>query len=178
MSYQPDHIIAGTQLGAPLEVRGPSDSFVHQQGAVGAGTRTPAVVGEKFLVRFPDGFEALFVSALRAFKGYAMAQFKKIEQDIRNSGELKWKHAMPVLRTRATTLRESHVPVRVEARREQMLSVKLGKEPSAELDASRKEMRRNFEGALLETKLPERADYEAANSHLIKARQEIVKSRT
>src|SRR5206468_6373245 len=30
----------------------------------------------------------------QTFNGYAMSQFKKIEQDIRNSGQIKWKHAM------------------------------------------------------------------------------------
>src|SRR6266516_1716194 len=34
----------------------------------------------------------------QTFNGYAMSQFKKIEQDIRNHGELRWKHAMHLLR--------------------------------------------------------------------------------
>jgi len=62
----------------------------------------------------------------QTFNGYAMSQFKKIEQDIRNSGEIKWKHAMHLLRlliTDATTLREGHVPVRVEAHRDRLLAV-------------------------------------------------------
>ena len=44
----------------------------------------------------------------QTFNGYAMSQFKKIEQDIRNSGQIKWKHAMHLLRlllTGAATLR-------------------------------------------------------------------------
>ena len=56
MSHQPDNIFAGTQVVALVEVRGPSDSLVHPRGAVGVVTRTPAVEGEHFLVRFPDGF--------------------------------------------------------------------------------------------------------------------------
>ena len=45
----------------------------------------------------------------QTFNGYAMSQFKKIEQDIRNHGEVRWKHAMHLLRlllTGAATLRE------------------------------------------------------------------------
>ena len=63
MSHQPNNIFAGTQVVALLEVRGPNNSLVHPRGAVGVVTRTPAVTGEKYLVRFPDGFEASFESA-------------------------------------------------------------------------------------------------------------------
>jgi len=41
------------------------------------------------------------------------------------------------------------------------------------VDAWRKELHRDFELALAETKLPERPDYEAANGLLIKARREM-----
>ena len=115
----------------------------------------------------------------QTFNGYAMSQFKKIEQDIRNSGQIKWKHAMHLLRlllTGAETLRNGSVPVQVEAHRERLLAVKRGEMPWAEVDAWRKELHRDFERALAETKLPERPDYEAANRFLIKARQEMANS--
>ena len=57
----------------------------------------------------------------QTFNGYAMSQFKKIGQDIRNHGEVRWKHAMHLLRlllTGAATLRNASVPVRVEAHRD------------------------------------------------------------
>jgi hypothetical protein len=316
MSHQPDNIFAGTQVVALMEVRGPGDSLVHPRGAVGVVTRTPAVTGEKYLVRFPDGFEASFESAqlevlkhfkdrlgapvsdparsgtknrarsesgapidlesfiiyrcvvgsraygldndesdtdrrgiylapadlqwslfgapeqfednatqscywelqkfltmalkanpnileclyspigekvtplgeellamreaflsqmiFQTFNGYAMSQFKKIEQDIRNHGEVRWKLAMHLLRlllTGAATLREARVTVRVEAHRDRLLAVKRGELPWAEVDAWRKELHRDFERALAETKLPERPDYEAANRFLIKSRR-------
>ena len=246
MSHQPDNIFAGTQVVSLVEVRGPNHSLVHPRGAVGVVTRTPAVDGENYLVRFPDGFEktlepsqievlkhfkdrlgegrpasefdlesviiyrcvvgsraygletgesdtdrrgiylapadlqwSLFgapeqfednatqscywelqkfiIMALRAnpnileclytpvvekvtpigqelltirdaflsqmifqtFNGYAMSQFKKMEQDLRNYGEVRVKHTMHLLRlllTGAATLREGRVPVRVEDR--------------------------------------------------------------
>src|SRR5262245_10379473 len=275
MSHQPNNIFAGTQVVALVEVRGPGNSLVHPRGAVGVVTRTPAVEGERYLVRFPDGFEASFppeqlevlkhfkarlgeigrvtpcvpglsdgsqgpanptfdleqfiiyrcvvgsraygldnedsdtdyrgiylapadlqwslfgapeqfednatqscywelqkflVMALKAnpnileclyspmvekitplgeellamrgaflsqmifqtFNGYAMSQFKKIEQDLRNSGQIKWKHAMHLLRlllTGAAALRSGAVPVRVETHRERLLAVKRGELP-------------------------------------------------
>src|SRR3954447_15529089 len=57
MSHQADNIFAGTQVVSLVEVRGPSNSLVHPRGAVGVVTRTPAVMGENYLIRFPDGFE-------------------------------------------------------------------------------------------------------------------------
>jgi hypothetical protein len=46
--------------------------------------------------------------------------------------------------------------------------------PWAEVGAWRKELQRDFERALAETKLPERPDCEPANRFLIKARREMV----
>ena len=112
----------------------------------------------------------------QTFNGYAMSQFKKFEQDIRNHGEVRWKHAMHLLRlllAGAAALREARVPVRVEAHRDRLLAVKRGEMPWAEVDAWRKELHRDFERALAETKLPERPVYEAANRFLIKARREM-----
>jgi hypothetical protein len=60
-------------------------------------------------------------------------------------------------------LRNGSVPVRVETHRDRLLAVKRGDLPWAEVDAWRKELHRDFERALAETKLPERPDYEAAN---------------
>jgi predicted nucleotidyltransferase len=111
----------------------------------------------------------------QTFNGYAMSQFKKIEQDIRNHGDVRWKHAMHLLRlllTGAATLRQGRVPVRVEAHREQLLSVKRGEMPWTGVNAWRQELHRDFERALTETKLPERPDYEAANRFLLTARRE------
>jgi len=111
----------------------------------------------------------------QTFNGYAMSQFKKIDQDRRNQGEVRWKHAMHLLRlllTGAATLRTGSVPVRVEAHRGRLLSVKRGEVPWSEVDAWRKDLHRDFEGALAETKLPERPDYEAANELLLKSRRQ------
>ncbi|MCP5524336.1 MAG: nucleotidyltransferase domain-containing protein [Verrucomicrobiales bacterium] len=328
MPQTPEPIFAGTQVVSLVEVRGPNSSLVHPRGAVGVVTRTPAVEGEKFLVRFPDGFEfslrrdqldilkhfkdrlgaseppgrplpspapdggegpseavppapppfhlestilyrcvvgsrayglehaesdtdrrgvylapaelhwSLFgapeqfednaaqscywelqkflIMALKAnpnileclysplvekvtslgeellalrgvflsrmifqtFNGYALSQFKKIEQDRRNHGEVRWKHAMHLLRlllTGTATLREGRVPVRVETHRDHLLAIKRGELAWTEVDTWRKELHHDFERALIATKLPERPDYEAANRFLIRARREAAR---
>lgn len=114
----------------------------------------------------------------QTFNGYALSQFKKIEQDLRNHGHVRWKHAMHLLRlllTGTATLREASVPVRVEAERERLLAIKRGEVSWEAVDAWRKELHQDFEKALGETKLPERPDYEAANGFLVRARKEAVK---
>ncbi len=116
----------------------------------------------------------------QTFNGYAMSQFKKIEQDIRNHGEVRWKHAMHLLRlllTGTATLRSGRVPVRVEAQRGRLLAVKRGELPWAEVDGWRRELHRDFERALAETRLPERPDYERANGFLVKARRSTANER-
>jgi hypothetical protein len=112
----------------------------------------------------------------QTFNGFALSQFKKIEQDLRNHGEVRWKHAMHLLRlllTGAATLREARVPVRVEAHRERLLSIKSGSVPWEDVNSWRRELHRDFERALVETKLPERPDYEAANRFLLNARRSM-----
>lgn len=115
----------------------------------------------------------------QTFNGYAMSQFKRIEQDIRNHGEVRWKHAMHLLRlllTGAATLRVARVPVRVELNRDRLLAVKRGELPWAEVDAWRSELHHDFEAALAATVLPERPDYEAANRFLIRARRHMAQT--
>ena len=69
---QPRNISAGTQVVSLVEVRGTNNSLVHPRGAVGVVTRTPAGTEAQFLVRFPDGFEALLecsqLEVLKHFK--------------------------------------------------------------------------------------------------------------
>lgn len=114
----------------------------------------------------------------QTFNGYALSQFKKLEQDLRNQGAIRWKHAMHLLRlllTGAATLRERWVPVKVEAHRDRLLAVKRGEISWAEIDTWRQELHRDFEQALAETKLPERPDYERVNAFLIESRRSQVR---
>jgi predicted nucleotidyltransferase len=132
-------------------------------------------IGERLLA-IRDRFLSQMI--FQTFNGYALSQFKKIEQDLRNQGEVRWKHAMHLLRllmTGTATLREGRVPVHVGPRREELLAVKRGDLSWEKVDAWRKELHRDFEQALAETKLPERPDYEAANALLVEARSRTAK---
>ena len=164
MPNEPENLSAGTQVVALVPVVGPNRSIVHPRGAVGVVTRTPAVEGEKYLVQM----------IFQTFNGYAMSQFKKIDQDLRNRGEIRWKHAMHLLRlllSGAEALRSGAVPVRVEAHRDRLLAVKSGSIPWEEVEAWRRQLHHDFERALAETRLPERPDYETANRLLLEARR-------
>jgi hypothetical protein len=124
------------------------------------------------LLAIREGFLSQMI--FQTFNGYALSQFKKLEQDLRNQGEIKWKHAMHLLRlllTGAATLREGRVPVRVESFRDRLLAIKRGEIPWKEVDHWRRELHVDFERALQETKLPERPDYEAANGLLLSVRK-------
>lgn len=118
----------------------------------------------------------IFLSRLvyQTYNGYVMSQFKKMQSDIRNQGQVKWKHVMHLIRLLISgirVLRERVVPVLVDEHREQLLAIKRGDVPWAETEKWRLSLHREFDKALEETTLPERPDYEKANDFLVKARR-------
>ena len=122
----------------------------------------------------------IFLSKLvyQTYNGYVMSQFKKLEQDLRARGEIKWKHAMHLIRlllSGVTVLREGFVPVRVDEHREELLAIRRGELNWDEVNARRLSLHKEFDSALATTKLPERPDYERANAFLLRARREMSK---
>lgn len=121
----------------------------------------------------------IFLSKMiyRTYNGYAMSQFKKIEQDLRTRQEVKWKHAMHLVRLLICgirTLDEMAVPVDVGTYRGRLLTIRRGEMPWAEVNAWRKALHNDFDEAYRRTGLPERPDYAKANEFLIKARKSAV----
>lgn len=117
-----------------------------------------------------------FLSRLvyQTYNGYVMSQFKKMQSDLRNQGQVKWKHVMHLIRlliSGISVLRNGFVPVRVDQFRDQLLAIKRGEVPWEQTEAWRLKLHTDFERALTESKLPERPDYEKANSLLVKARR-------
>lgn len=122
---------------------------------------------------------AMFLSRLvyQTYNGYVMSQFKKMQADIRNQGQVKWKHVMHLIRlliSGISVLREGFVPVRVDEHREALLAIKRGEMPWEETEKWRLSLHVEFDKSLAKTKLPERPDYEKANAFLIKARRAAV----
>ena len=121
----------------------------------------------------------IFLSKLvyQTYNGYVMSQFKKLEQDLRSTGAIKWKHAMHLIRllmSGVTVLKEGFAPVNVAENRDLLLAIKRGEMEWDEVNRLRLDLHKRFDAAFAGPKLPERPDYERANAFLIKARRAMV----
>jgi uncharacterized protein len=122
------------------------------------------------------GLRSIFLSRMvyQTYNGYVMSQFKKMQADIRNQGQVKWKHVMHLLRLLLSgieVLRHGIVPVQVAEHREQLLAIRRGEVAWDETEKWRLALHREFDEALTSTKLPDRPDYDRANNFLIDARR-------
>lgn len=118
----------------------------------------------------------MFLSQLvyQTYNSYVLSQFKKMEQDLRTKGEIRWKHAMHLIRlllSGITILKEGFVPVKVEGDRSQLLAIRQQELPWSEVNAWRLDLHQQFDKAFAHTRLPERPDYEKVNAFLIHARR-------
>jgi predicted nucleotidyltransferase len=110
----------------------------------------------------------------RTYNAYVLSQFKKLEQDLRNSGEIRWKHVMHLIRlllSGVAVLKYGFVPLRVDEYRERLLAIRHGEIPWEEVERWRLALHRELDEALESTQLPEHPDYECANDFLIRARR-------
>jgi hypothetical protein len=119
---------------------------------------------------------ATFLSRIvyQTYNGYVMSQFKRMQADIRNHGQVKWKHVMHLIRLLLSgihVLREGYVQVDTGRHRDRLLAIKANAMPWDEVEAWRLKLHAQFDRALEETKLPERPDYERVNEFLVKARR-------
>jgi hypothetical protein len=122
----------------------------------------------------------IFLSKLvyQTYNGYVMSQFKKLEQDLRSVGEIRWKHAMHLIRLLLQgidILKTGELKVKVIENRDKLLLIKHGEMLWESVNDWRLMLHKEFEAAFAETKLPDRPDYERANKFLIKARKLMVK---
>ena len=90
----------------------------------------------------------------QTYNGYVTSQFKKMQADIRNQGQVKWKHVMHLIRlllSGIVVLREGYVPVRVDQHRDQLLAIKRGEILWSEVEHWRVSLHRDFEAAFEST---------------------------
>lgn len=124
-----------------------------------------------------DRWYEIFVSkyVFSAYQSYAINQFKKIEQDLRNREEIRWKHACHLLRllwSGAECMRTGRIVVRPEdSVREYLLRVRNGEITQEEFRECRLKFEREFQEAFDRTLLPEQANFEEANKLLIAIRE-------
>jgi uncharacterized protein len=122
---------------------------------------------------------SIFLSQLiyQTYNSYVLSQFKKMEQDLRNHGEVRPKHAMHLIRlllSGITILREGFVPVQVEQHREALLAIKYEQTSWDAVNAWRLRLHEEFDRAFSQTQLPERPDYDRANDFLLRARRSVI----
>jgi len=120
-----------------------------------------------------------FLSTLvyQTYNGYVLSQFKKLDADLRNHREIRWKHAMHLIRlllSGTAVLERGEVSVHVGEHRESLLTVKRGEMPWAEVNAWRLDLHARFDRALTRTTLPERPDYDQVNAFLVRARRSML----
>jgi hypothetical protein len=124
------------------------------------------------LISIRDAFLSKLV--FQTYSGYVASQFKKMQTDIRNQGQVKWKHVMHLIRLLISgieVLREGKLAVEVGENRDQLLAIKQGQVSFSDADEWRKKLQIEFEQAFKQTLLPDRPDYERANAFLIRARR-------
>ena len=106
-----------------------------------------------------------------------LSQFKKLEQDLRTSGLIKWKHAMHLIRLLLqgiSVLKEGTVPVPVGDHRAALLAIREGAQTWEEVNRWRLSLHSEFESAYRLSTLPESPDYFKANELLLWARRKMV----
>jgi uncharacterized protein len=110
----------------------------------------------------------------RTYNAYVLSQFKKLEQDLRSQGQIRWKHVMHLIRLLLSgvgVLRDGFVPLKVDEHRQDLLAIRRGDVPWDEVERWRLSLHRELDDALASTALPEHPDYSLANEFLIKARR-------
>ncbi len=135
-------------------------------------TATPVA---RELLAMRDGFLSRLV--YQTYNGYVLSQFKRLEQDLRTTGTLRWKHAMHLIRlllAGITVLREGTVVLRVEGEREKLLSIRRGELPWDEVNDWRLALHHEFDAAFAATHLPDYPDHQRADAFLIGARRDAV----
>jgi predicted nucleotidyltransferase len=120
--------------------------------------------------------KSVFLSRMvyQTYNGYVMSQFKKMQSDLRNKGQVKWKHVMHLIRLLLSgigVLRDGLVPVKVDTHRDRLLAIRRSEMPWDDVENWRLSLHQEFNAAFETTRLPERPDYERANAFLISARR-------
>ncbi len=113
----------------------------------------------------------------KTYGGYVLSQFKRMEQDLRNRGKIRPKHACHCLRLLIAgchTLIRGDILVNVGEHRDLLLQIKHGEIPFPDIQQIVQEWERQFNHAFEKTTLPAYPDFEKANEILIHARKAMV----
>ncbi|WP_329130411.1 nucleotidyltransferase domain-containing protein [Streptomyces sp. NBC_01476] len=109
-----------------------------------------------------------------SFRGYAAQQLGKLEADLRTRGELRWKHAMHLLRLLISCrdlLRTGRLTVDVGEHRERLLAVKRGEVGWEEFQARIRTLHEETDAAAARTPLPQEPDRARVEDFLLRVRR-------
>lgn len=146
-------IPVGTQVVSRIEVKNKQNQAICPQGGVGVITHAPTDNSHVYKIRLTNDIEIVL------------------------KGKIKLKHAMHLIRlllSGITILQEGFVPVRVDRYREELLAIRDGNLPWDEANKWRLDLHKKFDRSFSNTLLPERPNYERANTLLIEARRQMV----
>jgi predicted nucleotidyltransferase len=189
--YLPPAELEWSLSGVPEQIEHPEDDEVYwelQKFLVLALKANPNVLECLYTPLVEEATElalelralrSIFLSCLgyQSYGGYVFSQFRKLEQDLRTDGTIRWKHAMHLMRlllSGITMLREGYVPVDVGEHRDRLLAIGQGQTPWDEVNAWRLALHKEFDAAFAATSLPHRPNYEQANAFLLRARMSRV----
>ncbi len=116
-------------------------------------------------------------SIFKTYGGYVLSQFKRMEQDLRNRGEIRSKHACHCLRLLIAgchALQHGEILVHVGEHRDLLLGIKHGSMDLLEVQQIVQKWEVTFNQAFEHTTLPDYPDFEKANEMLINARRRMV----
>jgi uncharacterized protein len=131
-------------------------------------TCTP--LGDELLALRPAFLSQL---AYQTYSGYVLSQFKKLEADLRQRGQPRWKHVMHLLRLLICArdlLRHGRLVLDVGEHRERLLAVRRGQVEWPEAEAWRMTLHAEVDDALTRTPLPAVPDAGRINAWLYSVR--------
>lgn len=109
-----------------------------------------------------------------SFRGYAAQQLGRLEADIRNHGEPRWKHAMHLLRLLMSCrdlLRTGTLTIDVGERRDALLAVRRGEMGWDEVRGWMRTLHDEADAAAARTPLPEEPDAARVEDFLVRVRR-------
>ncbi len=128
-------------------------------------------IGDELLELRPAFLSQL---AHTTYAGYVLSQAKKLQADLRQHGQPRWKHVMHLLRlllAAAELLRSGQMPLDVGEHRERLLGIKRGEVPWDDVERWRLQLQAEVDEALRRSPLPPAPDVAAVDAWLVSVRR-------
>ncbi|MBX3119929.1 MAG: nucleotidyltransferase domain-containing protein [Fimbriimonadaceae bacterium] len=129
----------------------------------------------KRLVQARDAFPSKLAHG--RYRGYVEDQMRRLDNKLKASGEIKWRHAMHMIRLLISGLdlmETGRVRVDVSEHRDELLAIRAGQVSWELVLARADELSRKLDEAYNTTSLPAQPDYALVNNLLLQARREAL----